>query len=100
LWGGFFAFCCWGTWAISRRGSLPAWFLLGTLPVIAAVGVMTFLVSRMLGKILMDSWRSQPRKTAKVAHFITFVYFILVGIGYLRMTTWIIDGLNWLDTLR
>lgn len=99
-WGVFFAFCCWGTWAISHRGSVSSVILLGTFPVILAVGLLAFLVSRMIGRVLMDSWRTQPRKTAKLAHFITFVYFVLAGIGYLRMTTWIIDGLNWLETVR
>jgi hypothetical protein len=93
-------FCCWGVWAANQRGSESAIVLLGSPIAVVVVGLLLFLVSRLIGRVIIDSWRTQPRKSARLAHFVTFIYLVAVGIGYLRMTTWVSDAHTFLQQFR
>jgi len=99
-WGLFIAFCAWGVWAANQRGRQSIFLLLGSPFLVFAVGVLLFIGSRMLGRILIGSWRDQPSRSAHLSHFITFVYFVIVSIGYLRMTTWVTDANGILEQLK
>lgn len=86
---------CWGIWAVSLRGG----DLLGpviALVVVCAVAGFLFLLSRLIGRTVLEQTLGRERPTAWPSHLTVCVFLILVSVGFLQRTEWIIDSWRWL----
>jgi hypothetical protein len=93
--GAFFAFVCWGIWAASARGRLAAPLLAFCLVLAVATGV--FMVSRLVGRLVLVQRLGRTRRSAKAAHAITGLFLTAAGIAYLQQTPWVIELYNWIN---
>ncbi len=96
--GAFFAFICWGIWAASVRGQLAS-------PLLAFIGVLVvaagiFVVTRLVGRVILVQRLGRTRRSGKGAHAITGLFLVAVGVAYLQQTPWVIDLYNWLFQQR
>jgi hypothetical protein len=97
VFGGLFAFVCWGIWAISSRGDLTSPVLTFVLTLFVAVGL--FILSRLVGRAVWERQFGRVRRTARGAHLVTGLFLTAVGVAYLRQTEWIMTAWNWLTSL-
>ncbi|MGN9911657.1 hypothetical protein ACTMTJ_29365 [Phytohabitans sp. LJ34] len=98
VFGALVAFICWGIWAISTRtGDLTSPVLTFVLSLGVAAGL--FALCRLVGKIVLERQLGRPRRGARVAHLITGVFLVGVGVAYLRQTEWVMDAFNWVRGL-
>ncbi len=95
--GALFAFVAWGIWAAAQPAGPIGPAVTFVLVLIVAAGV--FLLSRLLGRIVLERWLGRIRRTAWPSHAITGVFLAAAGVQYLRQTQWVIDGLTWLRGL-
>ncbi|MBO0868573.1 MAG: hypothetical protein J2P15_08405, partial [Micromonosporaceae bacterium] len=89
-----FAFVCWSVWAVfNRTQSLILPLLAFALALLVAAGLFTLL--RLVGRLVMVRWLNRPRRTARVAHFLTGAFLIAVGVSYIGSTSWIMQIVHW-----
>jgi hypothetical protein len=93
--GGAIAFVGWSVWAISNRGHNMFGPLLGFFLVIA-VAAGLFAVLRLVGRLVFEKWLGRPRRTARLAHLGTGIFLGMVGVQYLRQTSWVIHVITWI----
>ena len=87
-------FCGWGVWAAAGRGTIGMPLFGLALVVLVAAGV--FIVSRMLGFVLLERMMGRPRLHARWAHFLTGLFLTVAAVSYLANTSWVITGLRWI----
>jgi hypothetical protein len=92
------AFVGWGVWAASNRGRMAAPLVDFGIVLLVAVGV--FVLSRFVGRVVLEAVFHRPRRSARLAHALTGLFLAAVGVNFLARTSWIIDGVNWLRGLR
>jgi serine/threonine protein kinase len=93
--GAFFAFICWGVWAAAARGRLTVPLISFALVLAVAAGV--FMMTRLLGRLILVQRMGRSRHTAKGAHALTGLFLVVSGVAYLRQTQWILDFYTWLS---
>jgi hypothetical protein len=96
--GFLIAFVGWGVWAASNRGRMALPLIDFGIVLVVAVGV--FILSRVVGRVVLEAVFHRPRRSARLAHALTGLFLAAVGVNFLARTSWIIDGLNWLRGLR
>lgn len=86
-------FSGWGIWAAAGRGTglqpLPGLIL--TL----IVGAGVFVLSRLVGYVLIVRGLGRTRTHARWSHFLTFAFLMTAGGAYLLSTSWITDADDW-----
>lgn len=96
--GLLWAFICWGIWAVSVRGAdlaVPA--LAFVLVLLVAAGV--FVLSRLVGRAILERALGRRRRSAWGAHLITGVFLFGAGVAYLGQTQWVVDAWSWVRGL-
>jgi hypothetical protein len=98
-WAGLlWAFVCWGIWAVSVRGAdlvVPA--LAFVLVLLVAAGV--FLLSRLVGRAVLERALGRRRRSALGAHLLTGLFLFGAGFAYLGQTQWVVDAWTWVRGL-
>lgn len=97
VFGGLFAFVCWGIWAISTRGDLFGPVLTFVLTLCVAAGL--FALTRLVGRVVLERQLGRIRRSARGAHLVTAVFLLGVGVAYLRQTEWVMDAWTWIRDL-
>jgi hypothetical protein len=97
VFGALVAFVCWGIWAISTRGDLTTPVLTFVLSLAVAAGL--FVLTRLVGKIILERQLGRVRRSARGAHLVTGIFLVGVGIAYLRQTGWVMDLFNFVRGL-
>jgi hypothetical protein len=87
-------FCGWGLWAAASRGAMAA-PLIG-FGLVVAVGVGVFVLSRLLGRMVLSRLLRRPRPHARYAHFVTGLFLAAAGVAYVSRATWISDSVDWI----
>lgn len=86
-------FCGWGIWAAAGRGTIAA--PLVSFGIVVAVAVGVFVLSRLIGRIVLARLLRRPRLHARYAHFLTGLFLAAAGVAYFSRTTWIADSIDW-----
>ncbi|GAA4706388.1 hypothetical protein [Phytohabitans rumicis] len=97
VFGGLFAFVCWGIWVLSQGGDLVSPALTFVLTLAVAAGL--FALTRLVGRVVLERQLGRVRRSAKGAHLVAAVFLIGVGVAYLRQTEWVMDVWNWVRGL-
>jgi hypothetical protein len=97
IFGAVFAFLCWGVWAASERGALQGFEVLISLGIVIAVAVGVFIVSRLIGRVVIEGWSGRVRRTARLSHLLVFAFLVAAGVSYLRMTSWVVTAFHWIN---
>jgi cytochrome c biogenesis protein CcdA len=93
VFGSFFAAVCWGIWAASSLGSLGSPMV--TLVITSLVAVGLFSLARLLGRVFWERQLGRVRRSARIAHLVTGVFLVGVGVAFLRQTDWFVTAWNW-----
>lgn len=93
--GGSFVVVCWGIWAVTLRGSGLFGPLLALALVFATAGLV-FIVSRLLGRAVLENALGRERRSAWPSHLAAGGFLILAGLAFLQQTWWIAKGWSWL----
>jgi hypothetical protein len=88
------AFIGWGVWAAAGRGRLAS--PLAAFALVLAVGAGLFAVSRLSGRVVWEGLMGRQRRTARLAHAMTGLFFAVTGFAYLGQTSWVVSALTWL----
>lgn len=90
-----FVLISWGVWAVSA----PEGDLVGqvfTLGLVLATAALVFSVSRLLGRVVLESTFGRQRRSALVAHLLTSLLLVTGGIAFLQRTRWVVDVWQWM----
>lgn len=85
---------CWGIWAVSLRGN----DLLGpviALIVVLAVAGFVFVLSRLIGRAVLEQTMGRERPSAWPSHLTVCVFLVFASIGFLQRTEWLVDSWRW-----
>jgi serine/threonine protein kinase len=93
--GAAFSFVCWGIWAASNSGDNLTGPLVMFL-VILAVAAGLFALSRLIGRLVLVQRLGRTRRTARIAHAVTGGFLLVVGLGFLQQTQWVISAISWI----
>lgn len=98
--GGVFATLCWIIWASANRSKSgvlvgPTVFLTS---LVVAAGV--FVVLRLVGRLVIETWMHKTRRGALGAHVGTAIFLFAVGVTYLQQTSWVVTFYRWLKGLH
>ena len=86
--GAIVAFLCWCVWAAANRnGDLLYQFSQFLLALVVAGGL--FALQRLVGRMVLERLFGRKRRTATLAHLGTAIFLIIVGVDFLRRTSWI-----------
>ena len=85
----------WGVWAVSVRDTELVGPVIG-LGLVFAIGALLFLVSRLVGRAVLERWLGRERHSAWPSHLVVGGFWIMAGITFLQQTWWIRDAWQWL----
>lgn len=88
-----FAFVCWGIWAIASDGNLTTSVIVFVLSLLVAAGL--FVLSRLVGRIVLEKQLHRVRRSARGAHLVASVFLVGVGLAHLRQTDWVMTAYRW-----
>jgi hypothetical protein len=94
--GLWIALTCWGVWVVSLRGGDmvgPA-FAFG---LVVATGVLVFLVSRLLGRMVLEGLLGRVRRSAWPSHLGVFLLLVAGGVAFLQQTWWVMSAWDWVS---
>jgi serine/threonine protein kinase len=94
--GGIVAFIGWSVWAIANRGHSPFVPLL-EFALVLVVGAGLFVLLRLLGRLVVERWMGRRRRSARLAHLVTALYLVAVGVEYLHQTPWVMHVVSWVQ---
>jgi hypothetical protein len=96
--GGSVLLVCWGIWAVSVRGSglVGPTVLLG---LVLAAGAMVFVVSRLLGRRVLERLLGKERTSAWPSHLAVCLFLTLAGLAFLENTRWVIESWQWFGSI-
>jgi hypothetical protein len=85
--GGIFAFVCWALWAASSRGRLSGPLI--AFAVVLGVAIGIFMLTRLLGRLILEERFGRIRHGATGAHAVTGLFLVVAGLAYLQRTSWV-----------
>lgn len=91
--GLWFAVITWGVWAVSRGEDLVGSGL--AIGVVLATAALVFMVSRLLGRVVLEGSLGRQRYSAWPSHLATFLLLFVGGVAFLQQTWWLVDAWNW-----
>jgi hypothetical protein len=89
------AFCGWGIWAAAAPSSVRTPIVGLVIMLLVAAGL--FALTRFLGLIVIERMWGRRRLHARWAHLFTGLFLTFAGVAYFVETTWIVDGIDWLQ---
>ncbi len=87
------AFCGWGLWAAAGRGRLSS-PVFGLILMLVVAGVV-FVLTRLLGYIVLEQILRRRRPHARWSHFMTGLFLTAAGVSYFANTSWLTDAGDW-----
>jgi len=90
------AFCGWGVWAAAGRGTIS--FPIAGLVFMVVVGAAVFVLTRLLGYLVLEQTLRRRRPHARWSHFLTGLFLTAAGVSYFANTSWLVDIGEWVRT--
>jgi hypothetical protein len=69
------------------------------LGLVLAAGAMVFVLSRLVGRRVLERLLRQERTSAWPSHLAVCVFLALAGLAFLENTRWIVESWQWFGSV-